>query len=246
VTASECWQYRVKKQKAAQEGDGCSTLRTGVEDVRRIPFQQANTFIREYEWLGNIGSAKYCYGLLVGEHLASVACYTTPAAPNAYRSLFGAAQMRGVYQLCRGASAHWAPKWAASKVIAHSLRLIRQEFGALAVVAYADPAAGEIGTVYQAANALYLGMTDSRGPGKYIICGKEYHARAVQKAFGSARHEHLLSIDSSYVRIQRTRKHRYLFLVCKRRQSEEFRARVQHLVRPYPKRPSAMVGLDAA
>jgi hypothetical protein len=232
----ECWQYIVRKRKAEEEALGIVPLREGQLWIGRIPRSEADIFIRDYEWLGNSGASKYCFGLRFGRHLAAVACYTTPPAPRAFETLLGFGSSSRVFQLCRGASTHWAPPWAASKIISRSLQLMAREFGAAFVVAYADPEAGEIGTVYQAANAVYLGLTDSRGPGKYIICGRTYHARTVPKHFGTARHDHLIKVDPDYKRIQRTKKHRYVFVVGSRSSRRVLLARLSSLIRPYPKR----------
>lgn len=235
----ECWQHIVKRKKLAESSHEPQIRDEAPWRVEQIPFRDANAFIREYEWLGHIGAAKYYFGLKIDALLAAVACYTTPSAPNAYRSLLGPKLSPHVYQLCRGASAHWAPDWAASRVISYSLRTLARSRGAKAVVAYADPAAGEIGTVYQASNAIYLGMTRSRGPGKYVIGGVEYHARAVQKLFGCAAHDYLVTIDPGYQRIQRTKKHWYVFVVCKGLARRELMDRLAPLSKPYPKRSQA-------
>lgn len=233
------WQFLVKQRKAAEMHGQQFRVSSGPGRVERIDFQDADRFIREYEWLGNIGAAKYCFGLWIGNDLAAVACYTAPAAPLAYHRLLGKDIGSAVFLLCRGASTYWAPKWAASKIISGSLRHLHREFGARAVVAYADPKAGEIGTVYQAANALYLGLTDSRGPGSYRILGQLYHARAVPKHFGSAREKVLRRIDPNYRRFQRTKKHRYLFVLGTRSERSVLVARIQHLIQHYPKRSQA-------
>lgn len=207
--------------------------------VSRIDFGRAKRFITKYEWLGNIGSAKYCYGLSIRGQLAAVVCYTTPTSPVAYARILGPEVRRSVFQLCRGASAHWAPTWAASMTISRSLRLLERDYGARVVLAFADPEAGEIGTIYQAANALYLGISNSRGPGKYIIGGVEYHARAVQKHFGCAAHEYLIEIDPNYKRFQRTKKHRYAFVLGRGTARKRILEKLQPLVRAYPKRAFA-------
>lgn len=218
------------------KGDFPSAVDPSEALVSRIDFDRAKQFITKYEWLGNIGAAKYCYGLSVRDQLAAVVCYTTPTSPVAYERILGREARGSVFQLCRGASAHWAPKWAASMTISRSLRLLERDFGAMVVMAFADPEAGEIGTVYQAASALYLGLSDSRGPGKYIIGGVEYHARAVQKHFGCAAHDYLKEIDADYQRIQRTKKHRYVFVLGHGKARKRNLERLLPLVRPYPKR----------
>jgi hypothetical protein len=234
--AGTCWQFIVKQQQRR--------LLSGYEDqfsaadgcVERISMADAKSFVVQYEWLGNVGSAKYCYGLSFGSQLAAVVCYTSPSAPGAFKRLLGEGLRQDVLQLCRGASASWAPNWASSRLISASLRDLRTTRSTRAVIAFADPRAGEVGVVYQACNALYLGLTDSRGPGEYIILGKRYHARAVPKHFHSAKHAQLVEIDPNYTRIQRTKKHRYLFLLARGRVRLELYNRVAHLIRPYPRR----------
>jgi hypothetical protein len=208
--------------------------------MQSIEFRVAKDFIERYEWLGHIGAAKYCFGLLSGAALRSVVCYTSPAAPLAFSRLLGEDVGPRVLQLSRGASAPGGPSNAASRLICWSLRHIRSRFGTNAVVAFADPRAGEVGVIYQASNALYLGLTDSRGPGEYIIRGRRYHARAVQKHFGSAAHDNLLKLDPAYKRIQRTRKHRYLFVLARGSERQRLLRAVRHLIRPFPRRDNRM------
>lgn len=66
-----------------------------------------------------------------------------------------------------------------SRVLAIALKLLhRHSPGIRAVVSFADPAAGHIGTVYQAGGWIYLGRTAPRK--RYIARdGTEYHDRAV-------------------------------------------------------------------
>ncbi len=233
---AECWQHEVKQKMRRRSGVYPTRVSPVEGAVSRIDFAAAKEFITKYEWLGTIGAAKYCFGLTIRGQLAAVACYTAPSSPVAYSRVLGPGLSRSVYQLCRGASAHWAPKWAASMTISRSLRILERHFAAKIVIAFADPEAGEIGAVYQAANALYLGLSDSRGPGKYIIGGVEYHARAVQKHFGCAAHDYLKEIDPEYQRIQRTKKHRYAFVLGRGAARKYILDRLKPLVRPYPKR----------
>jgi hypothetical protein len=241
MTAGVCWQFTVKQKQKARDPDIHFRAEPSDAIISRIEFAEAREFIVQYEWLGNVGSAKYCYGLWLGCRLAAVVCYSTPSAANAFRSLLGPKTAKGMFQLCRGASSWWAPSWAPSKLIASSLRHMASTRGAVGVVAYADPEAGEVGTVYQASNAYYLGLTQSRGPGKYIIGGITYHARAVQKRFGCAAHQYLVEIDPAYRRIQRTKKHRYLFLLARGRARREMLEKVQAMVKPYPKRHAELL-----
>jgi hypothetical protein len=234
MTSAICWQFRVKQRKASEDRNPPTI--EGLEPcVTTIGQAEAGRFIAQYEWLGNAGTSRYCYGLRYGPHLAAVVCFTRPTGRTAFATLLGV-DPRLVFQLCRGASAHWAPKCASSMLIARSLRMMEQRTAAKLIVAYADPAAGEIGIVYQATNATYLGLSDSRGPGAYVVRGVRYHPRTVHRLFGNARHQTLIRIDKSYQRIQRTKKHRYLYVLGTEMERRRLAKRLLRIVRPYPKR----------
>lgn len=234
MTATVCWQFRVKRRKAKADRNPPS-IEGLTPRVSEIAQGEASRFIAQYEWLGNAGTSRYCYGLRYGTNLAAVVCYTRPTSSSAFASLLGVNPFL-VFQLCRGASTHWAPKYAPSMLIARSLRMLDSRTSAKLVVAYADPAAGEIGIVYQATNALYIGLSDSRGPGQYVIGGVRYHPRSVHRLFGNARHSTLIRIDRNYQRIQRTKKHRYLYLLGSEMERRRLAKRLQSKIRPYPKR----------
>jgi hypothetical protein len=238
MTATVCWQHLIKTAHAGAGTDRelSQLSRSGRSQVALLDFSEAQTFIEKYEWLGNVGAASLGFGLFLENHLAAVVCFAPPTAPTGFTKLCPSVPRRKIWQLCRGASAHWAPKHAASMLISAALRQLRRDRGIRLVIAYADPQAGEIGTVYQAANAIYLGLTDARGPGHYVINGQRMHPRAVHRAYGSARHEVLAKIDSSYERHQRNRKHRYLFLLDSGRARRRVLDQVSHMSKPYPKR----------
>jgi len=238
MTPNVCWQYRVKQAKQTENKGYVPLFDESNVAIGVIDYNAASRFILEYEWLGNMGTSKYCYGLLVNGELACVACYGPPVAPTRYSRLLGREYSKSILQLCRGASAYWSPPWGPSKLICRSLKLLFQEHNTRFVIAYADPRAGEIGTIYQACNALYLGMTSPGGSKRYFINGHSYDARKVGKKFGSRAHQHLANIDPNYGTVSITRKHKYLFVLGARTARKEIMARLKHLALPYPKRAS--------
>lgn len=238
MTESVCWQHLVKvSHNKPAAGSFFSTLiRTVRPHVRVVDFSDAQQFIERYEWLGNVGAASLSYALFYEEHLAAVVCFSPPTSPTGFSKLLKGVKQRQMMQLCRGASVHWAPNNAASRLIGGALRDLHRNRCIRWVFAYADPRAGEIGTVYQAANAIYLGPTDARGPGHYVINGEVMHPRAVYRAFGSARHETLVKLDPHYERHQRNKKHRYVFILGSGQAKKQMIERLGDLIRPYPKR----------
>ena len=99
-----------------------------------------------------------CYrlgvGLFFGEHLAGVECFTDTKAG-------GKHTLNKLPAVClaRGACVSWAPSWASSFLIRRSLAYLDPLYHF--VVCYSDTEAGEIGTVYQAANFVCLGKVDN-------------------------------------------------------------------------------------
>jgi hypothetical protein len=61
---------------------------------------------------------------------------------------------------------HYAPRNAASYLISRACRLAQREHGWTVFYAYADPDAGEIGTIYQALGWDYIGQGAGRTPGR--------------------------------------------------------------------------------
>lgn len=80
-------------------------------------------------------------------------------------------------ELCRIAlGQHTAPL---TRILRVALLLLhRQSPGIRLVITFADPSAGHVGTVYQAANWLYLGQTASDK--RYLYQGRWYHSREVK------------------------------------------------------------------
>jgi hypothetical protein len=126
--------------------------------VREIDFDTAHRIIRQYEWLGNMGTTEYAFGLYFGPHLAGVVCFGRTAGTNVNSSIAGEKNAALVKTLCRGACVHWAHPHSASFLISRACALMVKK-GFHIFVAYSNTEAGEIGTVYQACNWLYCGMT---------------------------------------------------------------------------------------
>jgi hypothetical protein len=130
--------------------DGCK--------VERISYAEAKPFILRYEWLKTMPAlTTACYGLRdPSGQLVSAVCFG-PGPGTASGNLCGPDWRDRAIALLRGACAHWAHPHAASHLIARACKLAAGEFGWRIFFAYADPAAGEVGTIYQACNWLYLG-----------------------------------------------------------------------------------------
>lgn len=109
------------------------------------------SFIKRYEWLGVVGfGIRWCFAARHGGLLAGVVLLSEPTA----YSSFGK-DLEALIQ--RGAAASWAPKNLNSRLVMFACRWMVSHTAKRLFVAYADPTAGEVGTIYQACNFDYLG-----------------------------------------------------------------------------------------
>ena len=232
-----CWQHVVnmlieEKHKNMRKPDN------GLDEWRftEISYKEAKDFIEKYEWVGNMGTSKFPFALKFGQVIGSVVCFGPCVAPKKFSKIFGSNDAKKIIQLTRGATAYWAPKWCASKLISLSLRYLKKNTPFRIVIAYADVDAGEIGTVYQASNAFYIGMSNPGGSKKYIINGRVYDPRKVGAKFGSRAKDFVKKIDSKFKTIPLKSKHRYIFIIGNRKEKAEHFEKIRDLVLPYPKR----------
>ena len=168
---SKCYQRHIRE--VWQERDNRTEIKSlkGAM-VRRITRAEAESVILKYEWLAGdpLNKApmgygiKAYYGLFLGDELLGANCIGTAGGQIA--NICGEDYSKKTVTLARGACVPHAPKNAASFFITHTCRQAFKDFGWEIFFAYSDHQAGEIGTVYQAANWFYLGKGVGRGNGK--------------------------------------------------------------------------------
>lgn len=223
-------------RERAQGDDPRPMANLSEAEVERITTAEARTVIEKYEWLGTIGRAVACYGLRTSDGLLGVACFGWPGAPES-RDICGRDLRQLAVCLERGACVHFAPPNAASYLITRSTALAAREMGWRIFYAYADPEAGEIGTVYQASNWLYIGQGVGRTPGR----PREYWRRPDGSIVSNRilRHRgwrHADAIAAGWVRVPKHPKHKYIHFEGSRSQVRYLRSRLRYPPLPYPKR----------
>lgn len=124
---------------------------------------------------------------------------------------------------------------ATSRIVAIAIKLLHKHCpGLRAIVSHSDPAAGHVGTVYQAMNWLYTGLT--RTDVKYIAAdGTEYHSRAVS-ATGLKKHRGHMDRCPKISECRAVKvpgKHRYVYPL-----DGEIRALIAKDAKAYPKAES--------
>ncbi len=241
-----CWQKRVR-DSYLHEGtpDVDLSLKTAI--VRPVSRRLAEMVIKKYEWLGTMATGvNRFYGIFFGPYCAGVTTFAPSGfgLPSLAKS-FGVDGNRLAY-LGRGANVHWSPPGANSKLIGHSLRF-EQRLGNKIAVAFADTDAGEIGTVYQATNWIYIG-TGSVWPqfvsqhGRLMSFNQFTKWAKDQRMKTPAARAFLLA---NGWREQKTNpKGRYVFILD--RSDAALIARIERMRQPYPKRCGGSVAVGTS
>lgn len=169
---------RLVREKYEHEPSPVQNPRLEDAVIREIDWRSASSIILKYEWLGNMGTTEYAFGMFYGDYLAGVACFGRTAGSNVTASICGQENASRAITLCRGACVHWAHPHSASFLINKACALMTAK-GFNIFVAYSDVEAGEIGTVYQASNWLYCGAGGT--PTLYVneATGKKYDSRKI-------------------------------------------------------------------
>jgi hypothetical protein len=122
------------------------------------------------------------------------------------------------------------PRNSESRVLGILLRSLRKETALKFVLAYSDPAAGHLGTIYQATGWLYTGAS-SATPLYDIGDGRLHHSRSLAHQLGSHSIRFLASEGISARTVPQSAKHRYIYFL-----NESWRCRLRVPVLPYPKK----------
>ena len=192
-------------------------------ELREVDLRTAAGVITEYEYLGTMPNAPIkAYAIYWDGAIGGVIVFGAVSPPSVARSVVSGELSQKVIQLARGACVHWAHPHAASKLIAFGLSEIGK-LGYRVVIAYSDPDAGEIGTVYQATNWIYCGLTAKR-PDYLRPDGTRWmgHMKA--------------GVAATLEKKDRTRKGRYVFLLGSKKQRKYSRQQLLWGVEKYPKR----------
>ena len=199
----------------------------------------AQDIILKYEWLGSLGlMTKNTYVLMLGGDMLGVVSFgrgTGEASQNICGKPFDGLAIC----LERGACVHYAPKNSASFLIRRATKLMWLDHGWQVFYAYADPQAGEIGTVYQAVGWEYIGQGVGHGGrdrwyfknpanGRWITSKSFYH-RGLKKA---------PALAEGWKFEERPAKHKYVWFEGSKSQKKYLRrlAQARYPFLPYPKR----------
>ena len=194
-------------------------------DVRPISTDEARPFILNDHYKHQMVGACHRYGLFEDGQLVGVVLYGTPAGANVTASVCGPDHADKVLVLSRLVVKTETPN-GSSLLIGRSLQLLPRPS---IVLSYADQNVGHVGYCYQAANAIYTGLS-AAVPTYELDDGSTVNHRHAERE-----------------RVVRTTpqlpKHRYVFFVGSRAEKRRLRKALLLPVLSFPKgTPSATHG----
>jgi len=196
--------------------------------IEPVPASVVRGLLIERHYLHSMPAVvRCCFAVRLGDELVG-ACVFTAGARHAHRLLAGA-RPADVATLARFWMADGLPANNESHVLALILRHLRREGTYKLLVSFADPAAGHVGTIYQASGWTYLGVSE---PERYFVLdGRRIHPRSASDLFGSNSVGHLRRTGLAIVTRTSPPKHRYAYVLDPR-----WRWRLRGTAKPYPKR----------
>jgi hypothetical protein len=189
--------------------------------VTEISNSEALPVILKYEWLRSMPATILSYGLKYdGDDLIGVACFGKGGSTEA-RNICGKDLVPQTLGLLRGACVHYAPPNSASFLISRACKLAHKDHGYSIFFAYADPAAGELGSIYQNLSWKYIGKpkagvhTNFISPdGETVISNYDLKDETFSNLgwnpfSGESKYEFLL--NRGWTRREQTVKHKYIW-----------------------------------
>ena len=149
-----------------------SSLRNAI--VREVSRRDVVDLIRQQEYLGTLGSARYYYALYFRhagvEYLAGATIFGNVAGTSV-NMICGAEHKDEVITLIRGAcEGGWPHRHSPSFMISRACKMVSRDHDKHIICAFCDPAAKEEGVIYKALSWHYLGWTTP--PMLYHVGGK--------------------------------------------------------------------------
>lgn len=201
-------------------------------EVHPISYKDATEVIVKNHYLHRRGPASDCFGLFDNYgSLVGVITYGTPASSHLCKGIAGENEASHVTELTRLWIADITPKNAESFLIGRTLKMLPEHKNI--VVSFAEIRAGHVGTVYQATNWLYTGMSERHVEWRIDGIESKKHGRHLFDEYGGIEGAKK-ALGERLVRAERPRKHRYIFLRGSKSRKKELLSKLRYERQPYP------------
>jgi hypothetical protein len=169
----------------------------------------------------------FSFGLFEGAELKGVICYGTPSSASLRRGICGDEEKNNVIELTRLWIDDGMEKNGESFLIGNTIPLVDKEI----IVSFADTQQGHLGTVYQATNWIYTGLSAKRTD--WTVEGMNLHGQTIGDKFTSK--ELKEKFGDKFTLGPRSRKHRYIYFNCSKGRKRYLLSKLKYKIENYPK-----------
>jgi group I intron endonuclease len=252
----EAYQFKIRKQKSQSEkiDFDLNQITLKNSEIKLIDKETAKKIIIEYEWLESMPFiVKYCFGIYFNvnnkKQIGGVLVFSNDYADNTgVWDKYGFTDK--LILLSRGVCLWWTPKNTASYFISKATDWLKKNTKYRIITATVDPAAGEVGTIYQSLNWKYVGVMSGNYYHKkeskrfgVIIDGKLRGSRWCRSNLGCMKKEVILSKYPDAKFVHQYRKKRYFYFIDTKANNKKHLNAIKHLLLLYPKRNQDIIGI---
>lgn len=195
--------------------------------IKSISYKQAMDIVVKNHYLHRKAPCSMAFGLFLGDEIKGVICYGTPSSSTLRKGVAGEQNINNVIELTRLWVDDSVPKNGESYLIGNTLKKCGKEI----IVSYADTEQNHIGTVYQATNFYYTGLSAKRT--NWTIEGIDKHCQTLADKYTAKEIREIYGDKFSLK--PRSRKHRYIFINAKKQRKKELMSQLKYKIIGYPK-----------
>lgn len=199
----------------------------------RCTLKDVSQFVKTYHYSrSHPGGVDFSFGVYQDQTLVGAALFGhiagNPMAACVLRTYNDPKKYR---ELMRLVLLDEVPKMTESKFVGWCIRELKKKTDLLALISFADPKFGHVGTVYQAGNWIYTGL-QKPDRDRIFIDGVERHPKSIYNLYGTSSLPRIRELlpTSQITTAPREPKHRYVFVL-----RPELRSFLKFSAKPYPK-----------
>ena len=214
-----------------QEAGAGSNPSSALHALQLIPLshiEAKNILVRNHYLHSLPGGTKLSLGIFL--HAKLLGALTFGVGPYLGYKIVNDASPDDVVTLTRLWLSDDLPPNSESKVLGIALRSLKRDTSLKFILAYSDPSVGHLGTIYQATNWLYTGLSTAT-PLYDIGDGILHHSRSLAHSLGSHSIRYLTSQGIDVKTVPQSAKHRYVYFL-----DQSWSSRLSVSILPYPKK----------
>jgi hypothetical protein len=214
---------------------------TGTWVARPVNIETARKWIGQWHYLEKTNTSSTSWGVFAPDLIAVIQVGMT-ANEHGLGTRYGLNKWKGNAEITRVVVHPEAPKNTASRAMATICQRIYEQERREWLFSYADTGVGHHGGIYQALNAIYLGVTSDRNG--WLLDGEPTHPRVIVHKFGTQARDRAPEVAKArghelvYAPNILKPKHTYVLTIGRPAIRRAIRKHLEQLgvVLPYPKR----------